>query len=74
MEGHLVQPKYSGEDLSPVSRDVPDFVDSTWEKGQGVEEGREGELDLMCKIKRLYEKIFKIPKFHSFRLSLENKT
>ena len=56
MEVYLVQPKYIVEGLSPVSRDVPDYVFSTWEKGQGVEEGREGELDLMCKIKRLYEK------------------
>ena len=62
MEGYLAQPRYSGEGLGPASIDVTDFVDSPWDASHSLrnrwewgeqEEGREKELELVCKIRLL---------------------
>lgn len=64
MVGHLAQPKYGGQGFVLPQRDVPDFIDSSWEAlpslssrwggvgekvgARGVE--RERKLGLICKI------------------------
>ena len=64
MERNLTQHRYRRENLDPASSDVTDFVDSIreaspflesgwgmgWGEGGGVENSRERELGLLCKI------------------------